>query len=485
MLRLLGPGVRLCDGWNRREVMRIGGLGVLGAGLNLSDLRRSSRAEGSRRRPPFGRAKSCIVLFLMGGPPQHSTWDPKPDAPAEVRGEFGPIATTVPGLSLCELLPRTALVADKLCRPAGHVHRRQRPLLQRLLHADGAAPPADELRERQPGAAERLAQPGGRARTDRQGRRRAAPRGHAAAPDLQHRRQRLAGPGCRVPGPDRRPLAAECPADAGGIPHPGDRPARRPRPRAAWATEGPARPHPRGLEPWIAWPTAATFDEHARQAFDLLGSSQARRAFRLEEEPEASRDRYGDTPFGQSVLLARRLVEAGVRLVQVNWYRGPDEPPGQPLLGQPRQGIRPAQGRAGAARRIGPSRRCSRTWTGVACWTRRWSSAWPSSAAPPGWTATAAAATGARSSRSRWRAAASGGARVRLVGPDRGLPREGRVRPEDLSATIFHCLGYAPQTEYQDPLGRPTRSAGARSSTPSCKDIGLLHKRSVKPFLPG
>ena len=67
------------------------------------------------RRPAFGRARSCIVLFLMGGPPQHSTWDPKPDAPAEVRGDFGPIATTVPGLCICELMPRTALVADKLC----------------------------------------------------------------------------------------------------------------------------------------------------------------------------------------------------------------------------------------------------------------------------------------------------------------------------------------------------------------------------------
>ena len=57
---------------------------------------------------------------------------------------------------------------------------------------------------------------------------------------------------------------------------------------------------------------------------------EARRAFRLDEEPEANRDRYGETPFGQSVLLARRLVEAGVRLVQVNWYRGPDEPPANP-----------------------------------------------------------------------------------------------------------------------------------------------------------
>ena len=63
----------------------------------------------------FGRAKSCIVLFLMGGPPQHSTWDPKPDAPADIRGDFRPIATTVPGLSISELFPRTALVADKVC----------------------------------------------------------------------------------------------------------------------------------------------------------------------------------------------------------------------------------------------------------------------------------------------------------------------------------------------------------------------------------
>src|SRR6202034_2718794 len=63
----------------------------------------------------FGWATTCIVLLLMGGPPQHSTWDPKTDAPAEVRGDFGPSATTVPGLSISELLPRTALVADKIC----------------------------------------------------------------------------------------------------------------------------------------------------------------------------------------------------------------------------------------------------------------------------------------------------------------------------------------------------------------------------------
>lgn len=108
MLRLLGPGARLCDGRSRREILRIGGLGFLGAGLSLADL---TGAEVPAVSPvladaTFGRAKSCIVLFLMGGPPQHSTWDPKPDAPAEVRGDLGPISTKVPGLSICELMPR-------------------------------------------------------------------------------------------------------------------------------------------------------------------------------------------------------------------------------------------------------------------------------------------------------------------------------------------------------------------------------------------
>ena len=119
MLRLLGPGVRLCDGWNRREVVRIGGLGLLGAGLNLSDLLgATATANGSMSSTSsFGRARSCILLFLMGGPPQHSTWDPKPDAPAEVRGDFGPIATTAPGLSISELflVPPWSLTSSVSC----------------------------------------------------------------------------------------------------------------------------------------------------------------------------------------------------------------------------------------------------------------------------------------------------------------------------------------------------------------------------------
>jgi hypothetical protein len=103
-----GPTSRPCGGFTRREALRVGGLSALG--LSLPRLL-AARAAADRPAP----ATSCIVLFLMGGPPQHSTWDPKPDAPPEVRGEFGPTDTNVPGVRVGSLLPNLARHADKLC----------------------------------------------------------------------------------------------------------------------------------------------------------------------------------------------------------------------------------------------------------------------------------------------------------------------------------------------------------------------------------
>src|SRR3978361_1710988 len=100
MITFRGSGSRPCDGITRRDVLRISGLGAFGATLGLP----VSTSLAGTRVGSFGQAKSCIVLFLVGGPAQHSTWDPKPDAPAEVRGEFGPIATRVPGISVSSLL---------------------------------------------------------------------------------------------------------------------------------------------------------------------------------------------------------------------------------------------------------------------------------------------------------------------------------------------------------------------------------------------
>src|SRR5690348_6483795 len=102
MLSIRVPGIRLCDSLTRREVLRIGGLGA--CGITLSDILRRDSDISAATTAARGTAKSCILLFLMGGPPQHSTWDPKPDAPADVRGEIPPIATNVPGISFGELM---------------------------------------------------------------------------------------------------------------------------------------------------------------------------------------------------------------------------------------------------------------------------------------------------------------------------------------------------------------------------------------------
>ena len=121
MLSILDQTASPADRVSRREWLQVGGLSSLG--LSLPHLLLAGEAP---RRPDttprlagdlgstFGKAKNVIFLWLQGGPPQHETFDPKPDAPAEIRGEFKPIATNVPGIRFCELLPRTARYADKL-----------------------------------------------------------------------------------------------------------------------------------------------------------------------------------------------------------------------------------------------------------------------------------------------------------------------------------------------------------------------------------
>jgi hypothetical protein len=115
MLSFRGDGTQLCDRIPRREILRVGGLSALGLSLpQLLNCRTIAADPESRITNGKGSAKSCIILFLMGGPPQHSTWDPKPDAPVEVRGEFKPIHSVVPGISISELMPQTALLTDRL-----------------------------------------------------------------------------------------------------------------------------------------------------------------------------------------------------------------------------------------------------------------------------------------------------------------------------------------------------------------------------------
>src|SRR5438874_2605014 len=112
MIHLRGTPRTLCDGLTRRGFLQLGGLGAFGLGFD--DFLRHADAATKPAPRSFGKAKACILLFPYGSPPQHETFDPKPDAPPEIQGELKSIATSVPGLRICERLPNIARVMDRV-----------------------------------------------------------------------------------------------------------------------------------------------------------------------------------------------------------------------------------------------------------------------------------------------------------------------------------------------------------------------------------
>ncbi len=120
MITLLGKRKRTCNGFTRRDALTAGGLSLLG--MSLPDLLRAEQSGVSL--PADGKAKSVMLIYLFGGPPLHDTFDPKPNAPVEVRGEFGSTSTSVPGIHFCDLLPEMAHWMDRstLIRSATHPH---------------------------------------------------------------------------------------------------------------------------------------------------------------------------------------------------------------------------------------------------------------------------------------------------------------------------------------------------------------------------
>src|SRR5262245_14884474 len=114
MLRILGSAKRLCNGMTRREMLRVGGLGL--AGLTLPDVLRLTQAsaiEGEARPRSFGRAKSVILIHLYGAPSQLEWVDPKPAAPVDIRGELASISSRLPGCDVGELFPKFGQVLDR------------------------------------------------------------------------------------------------------------------------------------------------------------------------------------------------------------------------------------------------------------------------------------------------------------------------------------------------------------------------------------
>jgi hypothetical protein len=318
-------GPRHCDGLTRREALRAGAIGL--GGLSLPLLLRLQEASAARRRLSRASARSVILLFLSGGPSHLDMFDLKPQAPAEVRGTFRPIATNVPGLQISEHLPRMARLADRytIIRSMSHPNGNHPAASYWMMVGSPMARPAPQhvtlSREDRPhpgSVLSLLLLP---------------PRGlppfvmvpEAISPVGPERPGQHAGFLGAAYDPYRVNSDPNSPDFSPGVLGPDPHvPAGRVRARRSLLAQ--VSRQARYLEQSAI---ARTLDPYYVRAFDLISSPAAQRAFNIAAEPAATRDRYGRHIFGQSVLLARRLVEAGVRLVHVNWVRHDNGPGGQ------------------------------------------------------------------------------------------------------------------------------------------------------------
>jgi hypothetical protein len=296
MLKVGSSNVRFCDGVTRRDFLRVGGLGALG--LSLADYLALQQAGAAATN---GK-KNCILLFLVGGPSQLDTWDPKPDAPAEVRGPFRPIRTNVSGIEICKHFPLMARMADKytLIRSVHHqeapIHETGHQLMQtgRLFRGGVEHPHYGSVLAKLRGI-------------DR------------AVPPYVVLPSPIGNTGVSVPhGQEAGYLGSEydpfyVQAEANGTSFTSLDPARlNSRGELVSAVDRAQRQYERGQ--------ADEVDRASRHAFTRIFSRETKQAFAIDREQRALRDRYGRNTFGQSCLLARRLVESGVGLVTVNMF---------------------------------------------------------------------------------------------------------------------------------------------------------------------
>ncbi|MGI8980252.1 MAG: DUF1501 domain-containing protein [Pirellulaceae bacterium] len=284
MLSIFGQGTRLCDGITRREMLRVGGLAI--GGLTLADVLRGQAAAGSEKSK---RNKSVIMVWLRGGPSHIDSYDMKPDAPPEIRGEFRPTATNVPGIQICDLMPRQAQMMDRLAiirgiksndlgdhTPhyiiTGSPDRGKRPAFGSVVsylrpQLDGM-PPYVSLMYDPPKL------------YDNEG---PVYVGHAHRPFVP-----------RHEGIENLSLVRGI--DAGRL---GGR-------RDLLSQLDTIRRE-------VDSRSFAGIDEHTARSFRMIASPKVREAFDLKKEGDAQRLRYGK--YSENLLMARRLVEAGISVV--------------------------------------------------------------------------------------------------------------------------------------------------------------------------
>ena len=308
---------------SRRQMLHLGALAPLGlslpALLAAEGTRPANGRSGTDLAKTFGRAKRCLLLFMWGGPAHQDLWDMKPDAPANIRGEFKPISTNVPGTQICELMPSIAQQMDKiaLVRSVTHTdnnhstgaHWMLTGHKHRLSAENFGASPSDFPHL---GSVVSRLLPS-----------------HKSLPSFVSLPERIATTiGAVVPGqnagilgsqfdpfsieehPDKPDFEVDMLALRAGID--ASRVAERRSLLTAFNASRAGLDASRGVH---------SMHSYYEKAADLVTSPQARDAFNLAQEKDTDRDRYGRGTFGQSLLLSRRLLEAGVRLVTVYWHR--------------------------------------------------------------------------------------------------------------------------------------------------------------------
>jgi hypothetical protein len=328
MLRMLGSARKFCDGITRRDLLHAGGVGLLGSLFQLPGL--SEASERQARLTRGGRARSVLLLFLHGGAATQDMFDLKPDAPADIRGEFRPIATSAPGVRICEHLPRmarwmhrAALVRSVNHRAGchnvvptftGYLEQVPEQNVANRNHPPSMGSVCEYLKDPRDDMPAYVCLPN-----------------HLGWGEAGRRPGIYAG----FLGQRYDPLCSEC------APHYDAGVNIRDRARPAPLRGQPLLPNTvlqdgvtldrlnrrqsllqqldrqaRRLE---AQAPLEQFERTRERALGLFTSARLRRAFDLEREDPRLRDRYGRTLFGQSVLVGRKLVEAGVRFVNVFW----------------------------------------------------------------------------------------------------------------------------------------------------------------------
>jgi hypothetical protein len=449
--------------WNRRQIVRAGGLSLLGLGLPQllagRAVAESIRGQSSTPRGSFGRAKACILLFMWGGPAQQDTWDLKPLAPPEVRGPFQPIATTIPDIRIGEHFPLLAQRTDQLAIIRSMTHNNVDHTVATHFMLTGMPPVPGGTKDTDwPHIGSVLAKLG---------------RGTDPLPPFVSMRPKLPGDVPRFVEQSRGqfagwlgqafdPLTIDAnPNDAdyrvGDFDPPAEISVRRLDDRQALLAE-----LERHVRTQAENPAVLAMDRNYRRSFDLIHSAVGKGAFNLEAEPREMRERYGLNPHGQSVLQARRLIERGVPLVTVFW---------------PNDGIKnvsvywdthsrnfidlkerlmPAADRAFSALLDDLAARGLLDET-LVLWTGEFGRT------PKIGQVNSDAGAGA-DGRDHWpncftSVIAGGGIRGGMVygASDRhaAFPANNATAPVDLMATAYHCLGIAPETVLHDSQNRP------------------------------